>query len=184
MRYSSVVGRLIPDSSASLTGLSIFDGSIGKRMAACLIAPVPTTDRMCSRGTCMGQAAKAAKPGSGRLHKGPRTSCCLDLGSRSDLYFPAWLHEDGLGPEVGGVRPNLSGTAQRYLERLGASVEDLFHSCPRRAARSRLPRGQCRGATHGMAAHPASGMAGWRCRRCGGGACCIGGARPRTGPAA
>ena len=42
--------------------------------------------------------------------------------------FPMWLREDGLG-NAGGTsrRPNLSAAAQRYLHRLGASVEDLFH---------------------------------------------------------
>ncbi len=44
-------------------------------------------------------------------------------------FFPAHLRGDGIvnddnSPER---RPNLSGGAQRYLERLGASVEDLFH---------------------------------------------------------
>ena len=44
-------------------------------------------------------------------------------------FFPAHLRGDGIvnddnSPER---RPNLSGAAQRYLERLGASVEDLFH---------------------------------------------------------
>ena len=44
--------------------------------------------------------------------------------------FPAWLRDEGLGL-LGGVgtqrRPNLSPAAQRYLERLGLGVEDLFH---------------------------------------------------------
>ena len=43
-------------------------------------------------------------------------------------WFPAWLRDDGLN--LGGHdgrRPNLSDAAQRYLDRLGASVEDLFH---------------------------------------------------------
>ena len=42
--------------------------------------------------------------------------------------FPMWLREDGLG-NAGGTsrRPNLSAAAQRYLHRLGAGVEDLFH---------------------------------------------------------
>ena len=53
---------------------------------------------------------------------------CLDLMDRGATCISAWLHEDGLGPEVGGARhSNLSGTAQRYLVSLGASVEDLFH---------------------------------------------------------
>ena len=42
--------------------------------------------------------------------------------------FPAWLSDDGFGNDDGCVRrPNLSASAQRYLDRLGASVEDLFH---------------------------------------------------------
>ena len=47
----------------------------------------------------------------------------------SAAYMPAWLRDDGLGlhSDQHGRRPNLSETAQRYLERLGADVEDLFH---------------------------------------------------------
>ena len=43
--------------------------------------------------------------------------------------FPAWLRDDAFGEDVGGVRrrPNLSHEAERYLERLGLGVEDLFH---------------------------------------------------------
>ena len=43
--------------------------------------------------------------------------------------IPAWLRDDGLGLEGGGAqrRPNLSPAAQRYLDRLGLGVEDLFH---------------------------------------------------------
>ena len=41
--------------------------------------------------------------------------------------FPIWLRDLGLGDDGAGRRTNLSGTARRYLERLGASVEDLFH---------------------------------------------------------
>ena len=42
--------------------------------------------------------------------------------------FPAWLRGDGLGNDGGGPRrANLSATAQRYLDRIGAVVEDLFH---------------------------------------------------------
>ena len=54
--------------------------------------------------------------------------CQLHLIERSASLFPAWLHGDGV--ENGGDtvrRANLSGAAQRYLDRLGASVEDLFH---------------------------------------------------------
>ena len=51
------------------------------------------------------------------------------LIERGANLFPAWLLDDGLtavdsGPER---RANLSAPARRYLERLGASVEDLFY---------------------------------------------------------
>ena len=51
------------------------------------------------------------------------------LIERGALWFPAWLHEEGMALDGGGEqrRPNLSDTAQRYLDRLGLSVEDLFH---------------------------------------------------------
>ena len=53
---------------------------------------------------------------------------CLHLIERTALMFPAWLRDDGIGNDGGsGRRANLSGTARRYLERLSASVEDLFH---------------------------------------------------------
>ena len=54
---------------------------------------------------------------------------CLHLIERGANMFPAYLHDDALG--IGGSeiqrRPNLSSVAQRYLHRLGADVEDLFH---------------------------------------------------------
>ena len=61
---------------------------------------------------------------------------CLHLIERGANMFPAWLRDDlpagkagGLGIGGSGLRryPNLSPAAQRYLERIGASVEDLFH---------------------------------------------------------
>ena len=52
----------------------------------------------------------------------------LHLIERSAHFFPAWLHDDGLGNVGQGVRrANLSATAQRYLDHLGLGVEDLFH---------------------------------------------------------
>ena len=47
----------------------------------------------------------------------------------SASYTPAWLHDEGLALDGGGAqcRPNLSDAAQRYLDRLGLGVEDLFH---------------------------------------------------------
>ena len=54
---------------------------------------------------------------------------CLDLMDRGATCFPAWLHDEGLALDGGGAqrRPNLSAAAQRYLDRLGLGVEDLFH---------------------------------------------------------
>ncbi len=53
----------------------------------------------------------------------------LHLIERGANMFPAWLRDDGIGNGGDGTqrRPNLSGAAQRYLGRLGANVEDLFH---------------------------------------------------------
>ena len=48
----------------------------------------------------------------------------------SGVYcVPMWLRDDAFGEDVGDVRrrPNLSLEAERYLERLGLRVEDLFH---------------------------------------------------------
>ena len=54
---------------------------------------------------------------------------CLDLMDRGATCFPAWLRDEGLALDGGGGqrRPNLSAAAQRYLNRLGLGVEDLFH---------------------------------------------------------
>ena len=53
----------------------------------------------------------------------------LDLMDRSASCFPAWLRDDGLALGRDGTqrRPNLSPAAQRYLNRLGLGVENLFH---------------------------------------------------------
>ena len=51
------------------------------------------------------------------------------LIERGALWFPAWLLNEGIEASIGGAqrRPNLSDAAQRYLDRLGLGVEDLFH---------------------------------------------------------
>ena len=51
------------------------------------------------------------------------------LGNWGIHFFPLWLRDEGLGIEGDGIqrRPNLSGVAQHYLERIGADVEELFH---------------------------------------------------------
>ena len=48
---------------------------------------------------------------------------------RGATCFPAWLRAEGLGLEGDDQqrRPNLSPAVQRYLDRLGLGVEDLFH---------------------------------------------------------
>ncbi len=52
-----------------------------------------------------------------------------NFGNGLSSFFPAYLHDDDF--RIGGNeiqrRPNLSSAAQRYLHRLGADVEDLFH---------------------------------------------------------
>ncbi len=53
----------------------------------------------------------------------------LHLIERTALMFPTYLLDDGFGIGDNEIqrRPNLSGAAQRYLQRLSADVEDLFH---------------------------------------------------------
>ena len=51
---------------------------------------------------------------------------CIDLMDRSATCIPAWLRNEGIG-NGGQRRSNLSPAAQRYLDRLGMGVEDLFH---------------------------------------------------------
>ena len=52
-----------------------------------------------------------------------------DFGNGRSHFFPAYLRDEGLGIEGDDLqrRPNLSGAAEHYLERIGADVEDLFH---------------------------------------------------------
>ena len=52
-----------------------------------------------------------------------------DFGNGRSHFVPAWLREEGMALDGGGEqrRPNLSDAAQRYLDRLGLGVEDLFH---------------------------------------------------------
>ena len=71
------------------------------------------------------------------LRKGagePQTCFTRHIGSlhlieRGANMFPAWLRDEGLGLGNDGAqrRPNLSPAAQRYLNRLGFGVDDLFH---------------------------------------------------------
>ena len=53
---------------------------------------------------------------------------CLHLIERTALMFPAWLGDHGIGDQDDDAhRANISATAERYLDRLGLGVEDLFH---------------------------------------------------------
>ncbi len=58
-----------------------------------------------------------------------RHMASLHLIERGANMFPAWIRNDGLGIDGDGTphRPNLSPAAQRYLNHINASVEDLFH---------------------------------------------------------
>ena len=52
-----------------------------------------------------------------------------NLGNGLSSFMPLWLLDDGLGINDGGTqrRPNLSLSAQHYLDSMDAGVEDLFH---------------------------------------------------------
>ena len=50
-----------------------------------------------------------------------------NFGNGFSSFYPMRLRDDGMGGSGGEPRPNLSGAAQRYLDRLGANVEDLFY---------------------------------------------------------
>ncbi len=54
---------------------------------------------------------------------------CLDLIDRGATCIPAWRRDDSASLFASdlGRSPNLSPAAQAYLDRLGLSVEDLFH---------------------------------------------------------
>ena len=58
-----------------------------------------------------------------------RDIASLHLNEWSASMFPAWLRDDGFAANQHAKqhRPNLSLIAQQYLDRLGLSVEDLFH---------------------------------------------------------
>ena len=51
------------------------------------------------------------------------------LGNWGIHFFPIWLRTDGLALDGNGLahRPNLSLSAQHYLDSMGASVEDLIY---------------------------------------------------------
>ncbi len=51
-----------------------------------------------------------------------------NFGNGLSSYFPAWFQDDSLGnEETNSRRPNLTPSAQRYLDRLCLGVEELFN---------------------------------------------------------
>ena len=57
------------------------------------------------------------------------TSMLGDLNQMNSGVFgvPCWLSETLAAGSDAGTRPNLTASARRYLQRLGLSVQDLFH---------------------------------------------------------
>ena len=58
-----------------------------------------------------------------------RSAGSFHLIERGAAMFPAWLRDEGLrlGNASDSRRPNLSYASERYLARIGADIEDLFH---------------------------------------------------------
>ena len=52
-----------------------------------------------------------------------------NFGNGLSSFYPAWLRDDGIGSDNSDTRrrSNLSNAARRYLQRLGVSVDSLFH---------------------------------------------------------
>ena len=95
-----------------------------------LTAPSPDYWKHVFPGNLWLSSAQHLRRGSGE----PQTCIAKTVGSfhlieRGAAMFPAYLREEGLGIEGDAIqsRPNLSGAAVHYLERIGADVEDLFH---------------------------------------------------------
>lgn len=55
------------------------------------------------------------------------TQLADNLGNGLSSYFPLYLYEDDATTLFGGRRENLSALAGRYLKRVGAGAEALFH---------------------------------------------------------
>ncbi len=108
----------------------------------------------------------------------------LHLIERGALMFPVRLRNDGIGGNDTKRCPNLSGAAQRYLERSRRERGRSVPPRPRNPPRSHLPQGERRGTAHGMAAHSATRLAGRCGRGRGGGARRVSGAGSGSRPAA
>ena len=95
-----------------------------------LTAPAPDYWPHVFEGNIWLSSAQHLRKGSAE----PQAYVARHIGSfhlieRGAAMFPAWLREEGMALDGGGEqrRPNLSDAAQRYLDRLGLGVEDLFH---------------------------------------------------------
>ena len=92
--------------------------------------PRPDYQQHVFEGNLWLSSAQHLRKGATETQSGfARHMASYHLIERGTLWFPAWLRDDGLGIDAGGTqrRPNLSLPAQRYLDRLGLGVEDLFH---------------------------------------------------------
>ena len=96
---------------------------------ACLARPSPDYSPHLFEGNFCGHFSTEAAPGMVASTGDIKNGLLRSYGSECFL-FSCWLRDDGLSASMAGGsqrRPNLSPAAQRYLERLGATVEDLFH---------------------------------------------------------
>ena len=111
------------------TGRSTIAGSIGRGIQSCSTKACRLPAPCVRRGNVWLSNAQHLRKGAAE----PQACFTQHIGARHLIerganWFPAWLHDDGIGNADDNVRrANLSGTAQHYLERLGMGVEDLFH---------------------------------------------------------
>ena len=84
---------------------------------------------MCFKGIC-GLQRHRNSGGSGHPHQSPQPLGDINQMDGSTSHIPLWLRDEMLKPQkINGTpaRPNLTPAAQRYLDKLGLGVEDLFH---------------------------------------------------------
>ena len=111
----------------------------------------------------------------------------LHLIERGANMFPAYLRNEQADGQQGmldggeGRQPNLSEAAQRYLDRLGLGVEDLFHHALAVLHDPAYREANAGGAADGVAAHPATRLARRRRARCRRRALHLGRPRPGSG---
>ena len=97
-----------------------------ERDSGLLVRPGPEYRPQVFSGNMWLGAAQHLRKG----HGDAQTPFMRHLGSlhvieRGAKMFPAWIEDEAIGGSK--RRPNLSSEAQRYLNRLGLGVEDLFH---------------------------------------------------------